>query len=133
MRKISGNAEGALLFLRVPVKLVPMSDELIAFVTASGADEAARIAESIVGERLAACVNIIGGVQSVYRWEGKVTRDAEILLIIKTTRERYDELERRVRELHSYTTPEVIAYEIERGSEDYLRWLRQSTEKPEES
>ena len=109
-----------------------MSDELIAFVTAAGQDEAARIAESIVDERLAACVNIIGGVQSVYRWEGRVTRDTEVLLIIKTTRERYEALERRVKELHSYTTPEIIAYEIERGSEDYLRWLRQSTEMPEE-
>jgi periplasmic divalent cation tolerance protein len=103
-----------------------MSDELIVFVTAP-ADEAARIAEAIVSERLAACVNLVGGVESVYRWEGEVTRDRETLMIIKTTAARYDELERRVLELHSYATPEVIAYKVERGSADYINWLRDST------
>lgn len=105
-----------------------MSDELIVFVTAPNKDEAARIAETLVSERLAACVNIVGAVESIYRWEGQVTRDSEALLIIKTTDERYEELEQRVKELHSYTTPEVIAYKVERGSEDYLRWLRESTQ-----
>lgn len=108
-----------------------MSDELIAFVTVSSMDEANRIADALVGERLAACVNVVGGVESVYRWEGKVTRDREVLLIIKTTSERYTDLERRVKELHSYATPEIIAYRIERGSADYLSWLRQSTARDE--
>lgn len=103
-----------------------MTQELIVFVTAPNKDEAARIAESLVSERMAACVNIVGGIESVYRWEGEVTRDQEVLLIIKTTDERYEELERRVIELHSYSTPEVIAYRIERGSEAYLKWLRDS-------
>jgi periplasmic divalent cation tolerance protein len=104
-----------------------MGDELIIFVTTSSEDEAARIGESLVEERLAACVNIVAGVISIYRWEGKVTRDREALMIIKTTSDRYIELERRVKELHSYTTPEVVAFRIERGSEGYLNWLRQST------
>ena len=104
-----------------------MSDELIVLVTTSNAEEAARIADVLVSERLAACVNIVPGIESIYRWEGKVTRDHESLMIIKTTAERYDELERRVKELHSYTTPEVIALKIERGSEQYLNWLRDST------
>jgi periplasmic divalent cation tolerance protein len=104
-----------------------MSQELIVFVTASGEEEAARIGEALVTERLAACANIIPGIQSIYRWEGKVARDAELLLIIKTTSDRYDALERRVKELHSYTTPEVIAMRIEHGSADYLKWLRDST------
>jgi periplasmic divalent cation tolerance protein len=104
-----------------------MTQELIAFVTAPNKDEGARIAESLVSERVAACVNIIGGVESIYRWEGEVTRDSEVLLIIKTTDERYEELERRVIELHSYATPEIVAFRIERGSEAYLRWLRDST------
>lgn len=108
-----------------------MSEELIILVTAPNRDEAARIAEAIVSERLAACVNIINGIESIYRWEGKVTRDSESLMIIKTTQDRYIELERRVRELHSYTTPEVIAVKIERGSEDYLRWLRESANERE--
>jgi periplasmic divalent cation tolerance protein len=104
-----------------------MTGELIVFVTAPGEDEAARIADSLVSERLAACVNIVGGIVSIYRWEGEVARDKEVLLIIKTTNERYAELERRIKELHTYTTPEVIAYRIERGSEAYLKWLREST------
>ena len=78
-------------------------------------------------ERLAACVNIVGGIESVYRWEGKVTSDSEALMIVKTTGERYPELEHRVKELHSYSTPEVVAIRIERGSKEYLNWLRDST------
>ena len=103
-----------------------MSDELIVLVTTANAEEAARIADVLVSERLAACVNIVPGIESIYRWEGKVTRDHESLMIIKTTGERYDELERRVQELHSYSTPEVIAFRIDRGSEPYLEWLRDS-------
>lgn len=106
-----------------------MSNEFVVFITVSNKDEAARIAEALVSERLAACVNIVGQIESVYRWEGKVTRDNEVLMIIKTTDERYDELERRVKELHSYTLPEVIAFRINRGSEDYLNWLRDSTDR----
>ncbi len=104
-----------------------MSHELIVFVTTPNNGEAARIAEALVSERLAACVNIVAAVESVYRWEGKVTRDSEALMIIKTTEERYFELESRVKELHSYSAPEVVALRIERGSEQYLNWLRDST------
>jgi len=104
-----------------------MSDELIVLVTTPNAEEAARIADLLVSERLAACVNVVPGIESIYRWEGKVTRDQEALMIIKTTGERYDELERRVKEIHSYSTPEVVALKIERGSEQYLNWLRDST------
>ena len=104
-----------------------MSGELIVFVTAPSKDEAVRIAESLVSERLAACVNLVGAIESIYRWEGKVSHDNETLMIIKTTDARYPQLERRVKELHSYTTPEIIAYRIERGSDEYLRWLREST------
>ena len=104
-----------------------MSHELIVFVTTPNNDEAARIADALVSERLAACVNIVPAVESIYRWEGEVTRDSETLMIIKTTNERYAELERRVKEIHSYSTPEVVALRIERGSEQYLNWLRDST------
>jgi periplasmic divalent cation tolerance protein len=103
------------------------NSELIAFVTAPDEEEAKHIAEAVVSERLAACVNLVAGVESIYRWEGKVTRDREVLLIIKTTGGRYEELERRVKELHSYSTPEVIAFRIEQGSKEYLDWLRAST------
>jgi periplasmic divalent cation tolerance protein len=72
-------------------------------------------------------VNVVPGIESIYRWEGTVTRDAEWLLIIKTTDERFEAMERRVKALHVYTTPEVIAFRISRGSADYLKWLREST------
>ena len=104
-----------------------MNNELIIFVTASDGEEASRIARSLVEERLAACVNIVSNIESVYRWQGEVTHDTETLMIIKTTADRYAELERRIKELHSYTTPEIIALRIERGSEAYLDWLREST------
>lgn len=107
--------------------LAPMSNDLIVFVTAPNRDEAARIAEALVSERLAACVNIVATIESIYRWKGEVTHDSESLMIIKTTQVCYQELERRVKELHSYTTPEVVALRIDQGSEQYLNWLRDST------
>ena len=113
----------------MPAKILSliMNNELIIFVTASNSEEASRIASSLVEERLAACVNIVSNIESVYRWQGEVTRDTETLMIIKTTGERYAGLERRVKELHSYTTPEIVALRIERGSNAYLDWLREST------
>jgi uncharacterized protein involved in tolerance to divalent cations len=104
-----------------------MADELIVFVTTPANDSAERIADALVEERLAACVNILPAVRSVYRWQGELTRDNESLMIIKTTVERYSELESRVKELHSYDTPEVVAFRIERGSTAYLKWLKEST------
>ena len=103
-----------------------MTCELVVLVTTATHEEAARIADTLVTERLAACVNIVPAIESIYRWEGKVTRDNESLMIIKTTDERYADLERRVKELHSYSTPEVIAVKIDRGSAGYLDWLRES-------
>jgi periplasmic divalent cation tolerance protein len=104
-----------------------MSHELIVLVTVPTREVSSRIAHSLISERLAACVNVIPGVESIYRWEGEVTSDSELLLIIKTTDERYVDLEGRVKALHPYATPEVIGFRIERGSEEYLKWLREST------
>ena len=103
-----------------------MSNALIVLVTAPNIEEASRIADTLVGERFAACVNIVSGIESIYRWEGRVARDNEVLMLIKTTDERYAELEEQVKALHSYTTPEVIAVRIERGAEAYLKWLGES-------
>jgi periplasmic divalent cation tolerance protein len=103
-----------------------MSNALIVLVTAPNAEEASRIADALVGGRLAACVNILSGIESVYRWEGRVARDSETLMIIKTTEERYAALEQQVKALHSYATPEVVAIRIERGAEAYLKWLGES-------
>jgi len=100
---------------------------MIVMVTASAMAEGESLAETLVGERLAACVNIIQPVRSVFRWQGKVESHDEVLLIIKTTLERYPALEERVRELHSYDLPEVVAMRIECGSAPYLAWLRAET------
>lgn len=104
-----------------------MSQELIILVTTPNNEEATRIAEALVSERLAACVNIVAAIDSIYSWEGEVVRDTESLMIIKSTEERYLALEARVKELHSYSTPEVVALRIEAGSEQYLKWLNDST------
>lgn len=103
-----------------------MSNALIVLVTTPNTEDASRLADALVGGRLAACVNILSSIESVYRWEGKVVRDSEALMIIKTTEDRYTELEQQIKALHSYTTPEVVAIKIERGSDAYLKWLGES-------
>lgn len=88
---------------------------------------AAALARSLVEERLAACVNLIPGARSIYRWEGAVLDEPEQLLVIKTTAERYAALEARVRALHGYQVPEIIALPVERGLAAYLAWVREQT------
>jgi uncharacterized protein involved in tolerance to divalent cations/ADP-ribose pyrophosphatase YjhB (NUDIX family) len=102
-----------------------MQEFIVVYVTAGSAEEADRLARSLVDERLAACVNRIKSVQSVYRWKGKVEESEEELLIIKTSRDRFAVLEKRVRELHSYSVPEVIALPVIEGSSGYLKWLKE--------
>lgn len=99
---------------------------LVVFVTVDKKELADKIAETLVTENLAACVNILPQIESVYRWEGKLCRDSELLLIIKTDLACYLRLEEKVKELHTYTTPEVIALPITQGSISYLSWLRSS-------
>ncbi len=103
-----------------------MSDAIVVFMTAANGEEASRLAEMLVGAHLAACVQILPEMESVYRWQGKIERQAEVLLLVKTTVEKFDELEREVRALHSYDTPEIIAVPVTAGSESYLRWLNSS-------
>lgn len=92
------------------------------------ADAADRLAETVVGEGLAACVNRIDGVQSVYRWQGALERGVESLLLIKTAATQYAALAQRLRTLHPYTVPEIIALPVAAGAADYLDWvLREST------
>jgi|SRR6266567_8014853 len=99
---------------------------LVVLMTAPDRDEASRIAELLVNSRLAACVQILPEVQSVYRWKGEVERNTEILLLAKTTSDKFDELDRAVREIHSYDTPEIIALPVNAASESYLNWLLES-------
>jgi len=104
------------------------NDPIVVFMTAANGEEATRLAEMLVGAHLAACVQILPEMESVYRWQGKVERQAEVLLIAKTTRGKFDELEREVRALHSYDTPEIVAVPILTGSAPYLEWLNQATD-----
>ena len=99
------------------------SNAIIVFMTASNGEEAARLADMLVGAHLAACVQILPEMESVYRWQGKIERAPEVLLLAKTTRSKFDDLEREVRALHSYDTPEIIAVPVVAGSARYLEWL----------
>jgi periplasmic divalent cation tolerance protein len=98
------------------------------FCTCPDAAVAGRIAEALVEERLAACVNLLPGITSIYRWNGAVQRDPEVLALIKTTSERVAALTVRLRELHPYAIPEIIAVPIIEGLPDYLSWVTTCTD-----
>lgn len=102
-------------------------EAIVVYITAPNEDEAAKIAKTIVEERLAGCVNIVKGIRSIYSWQGKIEDDSEALMIAKTQRHLFEPLKRRVKELHSYTVPEIIALPIIEGSDDYLNWLKEIT------
>lgn len=104
-----------------------MTGAIVVFCTCPDEASAERIATALVEERLAACVNRIPGIASTYRWQGKVCRDSEHLLVIKTTRERFDALRERIVALHPYELPEVIAVDIALGSAPYLEWIARAT------
>lgn len=96
---------------------------IVVFITTSSADEAIKIARALVEEKLAACVNIVPQVFSFYWWEGKLQEDKEALMIAKTTASAFPALEAKVKELHSYTVPEIIALPIKAGYKGYLDWV----------
>jgi periplasmic divalent cation tolerance protein len=102
---------------------------MLALTNVGDIDSARRIARELVERRLAACVNMLPGVQSVYRWQGGIEEEGEITLLIKTTASRYAELEAAIRSLHPYQLPEVIALPIAAGLPAYLDWVRQETKK----
>jgi len=104
-----------------------MSTPLVVLVTVGSTEEGTRLGEALVSEKLAACVNLISGVRSIYIWEGSVCNESEVLLVIKTTENAYGPLEARLKELHTYSVPEIIALRIDRGSDQYLGWLSEST------
>lgn len=104
-----------------------MGDVLVVLVTVPSAAKGAELVRSLVDERLAACGNVLPGVRSVYRWEGKVVEDEEALLVLKTTAARFPALRDRVLALHPYEVPEVLALPVEAGSERYLAWVAAET------
>lgn len=103
---------------------------IVVFVTTTTEDNAATIGRALVEERLAACANLIGPIRSIYRWQDVVEDGAELLLMIKTRASLFPELETRIKELHPYEVPEIVAVNIEQGSTEYLDWLDDSTVEP---
>ena len=102
----------------------------LVFCTFPDQDTAQRVATALVEQRLAACVNLVPGVQSIYRWQGKVESADEVLAVMKTTAKVYPQLEARLKELHPYEVPEIVALQAERALEVYAKWVGEMT-KPE--
>ena len=101
-----------------------MTPYAVCLVTVPNRAQARRIARSLVQERLAACVNIVPGVESIYQWKGKMERSRELLLMIKTSRSKVKALVRHVKRVHSYSVPEVLSLNIVDGNLDYLKWIQ---------
>ena len=101
---------------------------MIFFVIVPNLDKGKEIALALVKNKLAACVNIVQNVISIYKWKGNVEEDAESLLIIKTKEEKSDLLIKKINELHNYEIPECIGFKIEKGSDNYLNWIRENVE-----
>jgi len=100
-----------------------MTDKIVVLSACASTEEAGRIARELVEKRVAACVNIVSGVRSVYRWKEEIADEPEVLLIVKTSRELFPKLRTELEKLHSYEVPEVIALPIVDGAERYLEWL----------
>lgn len=102
-----------------------MTDKVIVYTTCGNAEDAGKLAQRLIEGRLAACVNVVPGVQSYYRWKGTIVNDTELLLIIKTARGLVDSLRLEMEKLHPYELPELIVAPIIDGSPNYLAWLEQ--------
>lgn len=105
-----------------------MTDVVVVLVTAPSEESAASIARTLVEEKLLACANLVPAVRSIYRWQGAVHDEREVLLVCKTTRGKLDALKRRLIALHPYDTPELLALPVEAGLEKYLAWVAASVE-----
>ena len=97
---------------------------LVILVTVANRKEAVRIGQEMVHMKLAACANVIPGIQSIYRWKGKVVKAQEVLLILKSTKSRYHALEKAIKTMHAYEVPEIIALSLTEGFEAYIGWVR---------
>ena len=104
-----------------------MTDYILIFITVSSEKEGEKISQALVKEKLAACVNMIGGVKSLFSWKGQISLEEEVLLIAKTKDKLFESLKKRVLELHSYEVPEIIALPILAGFEKYLEWIKKET------
>jgi periplasmic divalent cation tolerance protein len=102
---------------------------IVVVTTVGDEEQALLIARELVGRRHAACVNVVPGMRSVYRWQGKICRDTEYLLMVKTLAEEYDAVAAAIRELHSYELPEILAFDVAVGDPLFLGWIRDSVDK----
>ena len=105
------------------------SKYIVILSTAASVEEAAKIAEHLVSSHLVACVNLVPGIQSVYWWNGAVQKDQEVLMIIKTLRDKFDDVKSAILSLHSYDVPEMISLPVENGFNDYLLWIENTLRK----
>jgi periplasmic divalent cation tolerance protein len=104
-----------------------MTDALLVFTTLPNADKAYEVARALVEEKLAACANVLPAIRSIYRWEGKLQDENEVLVLLKTRAENVERLKARILELHPYEVPEVLAVPVESGYQAYLDWLSAQT------
>lgn len=102
-------------------------ESIVVLITAPNEDKAAQISHALVEARLAGCVNIIKGIRSIYHWQGKIEDEPEVLMMAKTQRHLFPALLKKVKELHPYTVPEILALPIVEGSAEYLNWLKEVT------
>jgi len=107
---------------------IQTADPIVVLMTAASVEEATKIADTLVHNKLAACVQVLPEMQSIYLWKGQVEREREVLMIAKTTSEKFEGLQNQVRAIHSYETPEIVALPVIAGSADYLKWLTSSLE-----
>jgi periplasmic divalent cation tolerance protein len=105
---------------------IDVNQAIVVFITTANSEEAAQLADMLIARRLAACVQILPEVESVYRWQGKIERQREVLVIAKSVKAKFEELERELRAIHSYDTPEIVAVPLTAGSGPYLEWLYSS-------
>ena len=106
---------------------MPTTQLAVFYITAGSKEEGQKVADGLVSSKLAACVNVIEGVQSTYLWEGKINSDKEVLLVVKSRLSLLGKIETKVKELHSYDVPELIALPIAGGSSAYMKWVKEST------
>lgn len=105
-----------------------MTECIVVLVTVPQEEEAAQMANTLIDERLAACVNILKDIRSLYRWKGAIEDEGEVLMVVKTQERLFESLVKRIKQMHSYSVPEIIALPIVKGSDNYIQWMKEETE-----
>ena len=104
-----------------------MSEYIIVLSTTNSIDSAKQIARLLVNEKLAACVNIVDKIESIYRWQGEIVEDNEVLMLIKTQKAMFEQLKSKIEQVHPYSTPEIVSIDLTQGAKSYLDWIKNST------